>query len=171
MRDLINGLLEYSRLTGKEHQFTEVDCALLLKEVLQQLAGSISEKGAVIKQSALPRVYGEPLLLRQLFQNLISNSLKFFKKKPLQIQVGSENRENEWLFWVRDNGIGIEPRFFEKIFELFQRLHTREEYPGAGLGLSVCKKTVELHGGKIWCESELGKGTCFYFTIPMKGAL
>ena len=151
MRDLINGLLEYSRLTGKDHQFTEVDCDVLLKEVLQQLAGSISQNGAEVKRAALPHVFGEPLLLRQLFQNLISNALKFHKKKPLQIQVGSEKRDKEWLFWVRDNGIGIEPRFFEKIFDLFQRLHTREEYPGAGLGLSVCKKTVELHGGKIWC--------------------
>jgi two-component system, sensor histidine kinase and response regulator len=171
MRDLINGLLEYSRLTGKEHQFTDVDCDLLLKEVLQQLEGSISGKVAEIEHTALPHVFGEALLLRQLFQNLISNALKFYEKKPLQIQVGSQKQGREWLFWVKDNGIGIEPRFFGKIFELFQRLHTREEYPGAGLGLSVCKKTVELHGGRIWCESELGKGTCFYFTIPLGEAL
>ena len=167
MRSLINGLLEYSRVTVKEKKFKNVDCNLVVKRILEQLYASINESGGKVECLPLPEVYGEPLLLGQLFQNLIGNALKFRNERPPQVEVGAEKREGEWLFWVKDNGIGIEPRFFQQIFRLFQRLHSREEYPGAGLGLAVCRKTVELHGGKIWCESELGKGSSFYFTIPI----
>jgi len=166
MRNLINGLLEYSQVTLKEKKFQNVDCNLVARRILEQLNGSITESGAKVEIASLPEVYGESLLLGQLFQNLIGNALKFRGERPPRVEVGSEKREDEWLFWVKDNGIGIESRFFQQIFRLFQRLHNREEYLGAGLGLAVCQKTVELHGGKIWCESEVGKGSCFYFTIP-----
>ena len=166
MRNLIKGLLEYSMVNLKEKQFQKVDCHSLVRRILDQLDGSISDSKAKIEITSLPEVYGEPLLLGQLFQNLIGNALKFCSGRPPQIEVGSEKREGDWLFWVKDNGIGVEPRFFQQIFRLFQRLHNREEYPGAGLGLAVCQKTVELHGGKIWCESELGQGSSFFFTIP-----
>ncbi|GEM_PF-849341 len=166
MRNLINGLLEYSQVTLKEKQFQNVDCNLLVRRILEQLNGSITESGAKVEILSMPEVYGEPVLLGQLFQNLIGNALKFCKDRPPQVQVGAKKHEGQWLFWVQDNGIGIEPRFFQQIFRLFQRLHNREEYLGAGLGLAVCQKTVELHGGKIWCESELGKGSRFCFTIP-----
>jgi signal transduction histidine kinase len=166
MRNLINGLLEYSQVTLKEKTFKNVDCNLVVRRILDQLNASITQNGARVEILTLPVVYGEGILLGQLFQNLIGNALKFCKDRPPEIQVGSEKQENEWMFWVQDNGIGIEPRFFQQIFRLFQRLHGREEYPGAGLGLAVCHKTVELHGGKIWCESELGKGSRFCFTIP-----
>ncbi len=169
MRSLINGLLEYSQVTLKEKKFQEVDCPALVGQVLQQLNASITESGAKVECLWLPEVYGEPLLLGQLFQNLIGNALKFSKKNTPRVEVGAEKRETDWLFWVKDNGIGIEPRYFQQIFRLFQRLNNREDYPGAGLGLAVCLKTVELHGGKIWCESELGKGSCFFFTIPFPG--
>jgi len=166
MRALINGLLEYSRVTLKEKTFRNVDCNLVVSRILEQLNAAITESGAKLECLPLPEVYGEEILLGQLFQNLIGNALKFRGERSPEVEVGAEKREGEWLFWVEDNGIGIEPRFFEQIFRLFQRLHGREEYPGAGLGLAVCRKTVELHGGKIWCESEFGKGSCFYFTLP-----
>ena len=167
MRNLINGLLEYSLVTLKEKKFKKVDCNLVVSRILEQLNASITQSGAKVEILPLPEVYGEQLLLGQLFQNLIGNALKFCKDRPPQVEVGAKKREGEWLFWVKDNGIGIEPRFFLQIFRLFQRLHNREEYSGAGLGLAVCQKTVELHGGKIWCGSEFGKGSSFYFTIPI----
>lgn len=166
MKGLINGLLEYSRATSGEHEFEEVDCEQLLDSVLEQLKAALHESGAKVERQPLPKVYGVPLLLGQLFQNLIGNAVKFCKGRAPQVKVGAERRGEEWMFWVKDNGIGIEPRFFQKIFHLFERLYTREEYPGAGLGLAVCKKTVDLHHGRIWCESEPGKGSSFYFTIP-----
>jgi hypothetical protein len=166
MRNLINGLLEYSQVTLKEKTFKNVDCNLVVSRILDQLNASITQSGAQMEILPLPVVYGEGVLLGQLFQNLIGNALKFSKDRPPVIQVGAGKREGEWLFWVQDNGIGIEPRFFQQIFRLFQRIHGREEYQGAGLGLAVCHKTVELHGGKIWCESELGKGSRFCFTVP-----
>lgn len=166
MRNLINGLLEYSQVTLKEKTFKNVDCHLVVRRILDQLNAAITQSGAKVEILPLPVVYGEGVLLGQLFQNLIGNALKFCKDRPPVIQVGAEKRESEWMFWVQDNGIGIETRFFQQIFRLFQRLHGREEYQGAGLGLAVCHKTVELHGGKIWCESEFGKGSRFCFTIP-----
>ena len=167
MRDLINGLLQYSRVAAKDRNFLSVDCNSLINQVIGQLNAAITESGAKVKFHGLPEVYGEPLLLGQVFQNLLGNALKFKKDQAPEVTIGAEKRDGEWLFWVRDNGIGMEPKYFDQIFRIFKRLHTRDEYPGAGLGLAVCKKTVELHGGKIWCESELGKGSCFYFTIPI----
>lgn len=167
MRDLILGLLEYSRVSSQRKPFQRVDCGSVVGMVLDSLKSSLTEKGAVVEYEVLPEVYGDPLLLELLFQNLIGNALKFCGNRPPQVRVGAERKEGEWLFWVKDNGIGIDARYFERIFVIFQRLHSREDYPGTGLGLAVCKKTVERHGGRIWCESELDKGSSFYFTIPV----
>jgi chemotaxis family two-component system sensor kinase Cph1 len=111
-------------------------------------------------------VRADGLQLAQLFQNLIGNAIKFRSEAPLTIHVGAKRAEDAWLFSVKDNGIGIDPQFQERIFVIFQRLHTRDRYPGTGIGLSICKKIVESHGGRIWVESEQGKGATFYFTIP-----
>jgi two-component system sensor histidine kinase/response regulator len=166
MRDLINGLLDYSRVTGKQHRFRTVDLNEVVQEVLEQMEASISAKQARIERAPLPVIEGERLLLGQLFQNLIGNALKFCRDRVPEIKIGAEEREGEWLFSVKDNGIGIEPKYFDQIFRIFKRLHTRDEFPGAGLGLAVCKKTIDIHGGRLWCESEPGKGSCFYFSIP-----
>jgi two-component system, chemotaxis family, sensor kinase Cph1 len=127
---------------------------------------SISAKKAHLERMSLPTIEGEKVLLGLLFQNLIGNALKFSKGRVPEIQIGVEEKASEWVFWVKDNGIGIEPKYFDQIFRIFKRLHTRDEFSGAGLGLAVCKKTVELHGGRLWCESEPGQGSCFYFSIP-----
>lgn len=166
MRDLIQGLLEYSRVGSQKHPFQKVDCGSVLEKVMEQLKVSLGEKNAHVEVQPLPEVFGDPLLLAMLFQNLIANAVKFCKNGAPEVQVGSRKGEGEWLFWVKDNGIGIDPKYFDRIFVIFQRLHNREEYPGTGLGLAVCKKTVERHGGRIWVESEPGKGATFYFTLP-----
>ena len=168
MRDLINGLLEYSRVTTKEHRFQKVDCGELVREVLEQMTASVSARQARVEVGPLPaELQADKLLLGQLFQNLIGNALKFCRDRTPFVQINAEKKETEWVFSVRDNGIGIEPQYFDQIFRIFKRLHTREEFSGAGLGLAVCRKSVDIHGGRIWCESEPGKGSCFYFSIPL----
>ncbi|HJT24351.1 MAG TPA: ATP-binding protein, partial [bacterium] len=166
MRDLIHGLLEYSRVGSHKNPFQMVNCGVVLEKVMDQLKTSLTEKGAHVETQRLPEVLGDPLLLTMLFQNLIANALKFCKSSSPEIQIGCREGEGEWVLWVKDNGIGIDPKYFDRIFVIFQRLHSREEYPGTGLGLAVCKKTVERHGGRIWVESEPGKGATFYFTLP-----
>jgi signal transduction histidine kinase/PAS domain-containing protein len=170
MQSLIHGLLEYSRIgtKGSAPQSTNVKDAL--HKAILNLRTSIEESGATVRAENLPAVYMDPVQLEQLLQNLVGNALKFRSKitQP-EITVSSSRGDGQWLLWVRDNGIGIDPRFTERIFLIFQRLHTRNEYPGTGIGLALCKKIVERHGGKIWVESKPGEGASFFFTIPDTG--
>jgi len=165
MQLLIKDLLDYSGI-GYDKQLDTIDCKKMLAEVLGDMETCIRETRAKINVDRLPVVRGYAEL-RLVFQNLISNAIKF--KKPecdpvVDIRAASKN--NEWLFSVHDNGIGIEPEYFERIFTIFQKLHSRKEYPGSGIGLAHCKKIIGMHGGRIWVESEPGRGTTFYFTIP-----
>lgn len=170
MQALINDLLAYSRVGTKAKEFTATNCGDVLKRALKNLEIAIEESEAKITNTELPIVHGDITQLTQLFQNLIGNAIKFRGTKPAVIHVSAElqaeGTAQEWHFAVRDEGIGIERQYFERIFIIFQRLHGREEYPGTGIGLAVCKKIVERHGGRIWVESEPGKGSTFHFTIP-----
>ena len=127
---------------------------------------NIDEAKAIITNDELPKVRADASQLAQLFQNLISNAVKFHGTEKPHIHISVRDEGRDWLFSVRDNGIGIDQQYADKVFVIFQRLHTKEEYPGSGIGLAICKKIVERHGGRIWFESELGKGSTFYFTIP-----
>jgi signal transduction histidine kinase len=165
MSNLIKDILEYSRI-GKNKVFESVDCNKIVNDVLHDLETAIQESNAVINVGKLPVINGYSEL-RSLFQNLISNAIKYRKKdQQLVIDIGASKGEDEWNFWVKDNGIGIENIYFERIFTIFQKLHSQKEYPGTGIGLANCKKIVELHGGKIWVSSEPNIGSTFYFTIP-----
>ena len=168
MQCLIRGLLEYAQIGHKEADFGLVDCNAVLKEVLADLEQSIRETKASVVFSSLPKVYANRIQLRRLFQNLIDNALKFHGRKPPQIEIKTRNENGDWIFEVVDNGIGIEPRYFKKIFAIFQRLHTSEEYPGTGIGLSICQRIVDHHGGQIWVESNHGSGSTFGFSLPTK---
>lgn len=170
MQTLIDDVLAYSKvdLQGIEWQLTEVETAL--NQALGNLRGRIAETGTVITHDSLPTIVAGGTQLMQLFQNLIGNAIKFQQKDvPPQIHVGVQRQEEHWLFWVKDNGIGIDPQFADRIFVIFQRLHTRDEYAGSGMGLAICKKIVECHRGRIWVESQLDQGATFYFTIPVGG--
>ena len=169
MQTLIDDVLAYSRVDMQAiaFQLTEVEKAL--DYALGNLRTRISESRAVITHDPLPTVMADNTQLMQLFQNLIGNAIKFRSNQPPEIHVGAQRVEDAWLFSVRDNGIGIDPQFAERIFVIFQRLHTRDEYPGTGMGLAICKKIVECHRGRIWVESEVGQGATFYFTIPVGG--
>lgn len=169
MQALINDLLTYSRV-GKKREFDTVDVNRVLDRVLVNLKSQVEETGAIIRYSDLPQVYGDSLQLVQLFQNLISNALKFHGAQSPIVQIAAREESDKWLFSVRDNGIGIPAKYMEKIFVIFQRLHKREEYPGTGIGLAICKKIVLCHGGSIWLESQVGEGTTFYFSIAKKGS-
>jgi PAS domain S-box-containing protein len=166
MQLLINDLLAYSRIGTKGKPPELVDAHAVLGEAIKNLAMNINEIKAIITNDGLPTVRADAFQMGQLFQNLISNSLKFRGEERPHIHISSRDEGKKWLFSIKDNGIGIDPQYADKIFVIFQRLHTREEYPGSGIGLAICKKIVERHGGRIWFESELGKGTTFYFTIP-----
>lgn len=164
MQSLINDLLEYSRI-GRDNSIIEMNCNTILEEVIKDLSSSIKNSDTDIKSEQLPIINGYSDL-KSLFQNLISNAIKFRKKntQPI-IHITVKSKDKEWLFAIKDNGIGIDNIYQDKLFKIFQRLHTKEEYPGTGIGLAQCKKIVELHGGKIWIESEPEKGSIFYFTI------
>jgi len=166
MRDRIEALLTFSRVDAVFDQPTEVDCGEALKEALTSLSQVIEESGARITHDQLPVVSASRLLLAQVFQNLISNALKFHGDHPPVVHVGVKNDGDQWLFSVTDEGIGIDPLHCERIFRLFQRLHSQEEYPGTGLGLAICKKIINQHSGHIWVESVSGGGSTFYFTLP-----
>ena len=170
MQRLINDLLAYSRIGRKDDSLlTELDCNQVLRRVLESMSVIIASSNAKVTFDPLPILNGNESSFVQLFQNLIGNALKFHGQEPPRIHINAKQSGQEWIFCVKDNGIGIEPQYKEKIFLIFQRLHSREEYPGTGIGLSICKKIVESYGGKIWVESEPGKGSNFYFTIPTKG--
>ncbi|MEJ0104148.1 MAG: ATP-binding protein [Bacteroidota bacterium] len=165
MSALINDLLEYSR-AGKDVQRLKIDCNQLVAEVLEELSAVIKETQAMVTVSVLPTLYGYASL-KSVFRNLIGNAVKYTKKDELPVvTITCKDTGKEYLFSIKDNGIGIEAKYKERIFIIFQRLHTRNEYAGTGIGLSICKKVVELHGGKITVESEPGKGSEFNFTIP-----
>jgi light-regulated signal transduction histidine kinase (bacteriophytochrome) len=165
MQQLIQDLLSYSRLTtrGKALELTESQTAC--NNALANLRKSIEDSGAKVVVGTLPAVLADAVQLSQLFQNLIGNAIKYCQRRP-EIQVEARADGKDWAFSIRDNGIGIDPRYCERIFQMFQRLHTRNEYSGTGIGLTICRKIAERHGGRIWVESQPGRGSTFWFTIP-----
>jgi light-regulated signal transduction histidine kinase (bacteriophytochrome) len=166
MSALVKALLDFSRL-GNDRKLTNVDCNELVNNVISDLQTMIKNSNAVIGVAKMPRLNLYEIEIRQLFQNLISNAIKFQKKNERpEVQISATMTDEKWQFSVRDNGIGIAPVHFQRIFDIFQRLHTVDEYAGNGIGLANCKKIVELHQGEIWVESILGKGAAFIFTIP-----
>ena len=166
MKQLISDLLTYSRITshGKEPRLVSVQAAF--GRAMADLRGVIAETGAQVTHDSLPEVMGDETQLTQLLVNLLSNAIKFRGEQPPRVHLGARKEGAEWIFSVRDNGIGIAPEGFERIFQVFQRLHTRQKYPGSGIGLAVCKRIVERHGGRIWVESQAGRGSTFFFAIP-----
>ena len=169
MKALIMDLLEYSRVgTGKEN-FTPVDTAVVMKEVGEIFHEKIIAARAEIEFGVLPVITGDKVQMTQLFQNLLSNALKYHSNRPPVIRIGAQEETTQWKFSVADNGIGIDSQFFDKIFIIFQRLHNKTDYGGTGIGLAICKKIVERHGGRIWVESTPQQGSTFYFTIHKKG--
>ena len=167
MQQMIDDLLAYSQVIARTKPFEPTNCETAFDQALANVKMAIEESGALVTHDPLPTVMADASQMVQLFQNLFSNAIKFRKEKP-RITVSAVQRGNEWLFSVQDNGIGIAPEFMEYIFKMFEREHASSEYPGTGVGLAICKKIVEHHGGRIWVESEQGKGTTFYFTIPAK---
>jgi len=168
MQTLIQDLLAYARVGTRGRPLEPTDCEQVLQSVLANLKLAIDESHTVIAHEPLPTVQGDVVQLTQVFQNLIGNAIKFRGKRPPKIEIGARRNNGEWIFHIKDNGIGIDAKNFERIFVLFQRLHTRQEYPGTGMGLAICKKIIERHGGRIWVESKPGEGTAFFFTIPVK---
>ncbi|MDQ7076193.1 MAG: ATP-binding protein [Gammaproteobacteria bacterium] len=165
MKMLVNGLLEFSRLSSQEKELNEVGSGAVLLAVLENLELSIGDSGALIEYGQLPMVMADSHQLQLLLQNLISNSIKYRCEGDLKIRLNAEWLEGFWRFSVTDNGIGMEPQHFDRIFKIFQRLHAQGEYSGVGIGLAMCKKIVERHGGKIWVKSDVGVGATFYFTL------
>lgn len=168
MNRLIKGLLEYSRLSTENIQFKEIDGNWIIEQVLESLQSAIENSSAEIKRDEMPKLMGDEVQIEQLFQNLISNAIKYRHPEVApQIQITVEESLNQqYLIGIHDNGIGILSENFQQIFQVFQRLHTGDEYPGTGIGLAVCQKIVDNHGGSIWVESEGDRGSTFYFTLP-----
>ncbi len=169
MQRMIQDLLAYSRVGTKGKEFEMMDSTHALGQAVANLFGAIDESGAIVINDNLPTVKADETQIAQLFQNLIDNAIKFRGKEPPRIHIGVKKKACEWLFSVHDNGIGIDSQYGERIFEIFQRLHEKEKYPGTGIGLSICKRIVERHGGRIWMESKPRNGTTFFFTILRKG--
>ena len=171
MQHLIEDLLAYSRVGTREKEPRLCESEQIARSALKNLSVAVEESGASIEIADLPEIKCDALQLETVLQNLIANAIKFRNRgKPCVIQISARQEGQNWIFWVKDNGIGIEPRHFERIFQVFQRLCTREEYPGNGIGLAICRKIVERHHGRIWLESQAGAGTTFYFTIPVTAA-
>jgi two-component system, OmpR family, phosphate regulon sensor histidine kinase PhoR len=169
MQQLINDLLTYSRVTARWKEPRRVEVQAAFDRAVADLRGMIAETGTEIAHDPLPEVQGDETQLAQLLMNLFSNAIKFRGDQPPRIRLGASREAGQWVFSVRDNGIGMEPRDFDRIFQVFQRLHTRQKYAGSGIGLAICKRIVDRHGGRIWVESEPGRGSTFYFTIPDRG--
>lgn len=166
MQLLLDSLLEYSRVQSIDRLIEDVEGELILKKAMTLLQESIDKSGAQINSKDLPSFLADSEQMVRLFRNLLDNAITFADGQTPQIDVTAEQKSDQWIFSIRDNGIGIEPKFFDRIFDLFQRLHRQDEYPGSGMGLSICRKIVELHNGRIWVESALGEGSTFHFTIP-----
>ncbi len=161
----IERMLEYAKV-GNELKLRPIDCGAVFRTVRERLQEQIKECGAAVTAGRLPTVRVDEPLLAQVLENLIGNALKYrARKRAPKVRVGAERHDGEWRLWVRDNGEGIKEAYFRRIFELFKRNHT-EEIPGHGIGLSFCQKVIEHHGGRIWVESEYGKGSTFFFTLP-----
>ncbi|MGO9388253.1 MAG: ATP-binding protein, partial [Methanobacterium sp.] len=169
MKYLIDDLLAFSRLNTQAKKFENVNLETVLINVLSNLSISIQENNARITHDTLPTVKADESQMMQVLQNLIVNAIKFHGPTPPIINISTQKEENEWIFAVSDNGIGIDPEYQKQIFEVFKRLHTRKDYPGSGIGLSISQKIINRHSGRIWVESELGKGSTFYFTLPSIG--
>jgi signal transduction histidine kinase len=168
MKVLINDLLSFSRVQTQGKPFENIKTEDALKEVTNNLKYLIEESGAVITHAPLPEIHADKGQIEQLLQNLISNAIKYCNDDKPRIDISVNQANEEWVFSITDNGIGIDPQFFDRIFIIFQRLHGKDAYSGTGIGLAICKKIVERHGGKIWVESEPGKGATFYFTLSGK---
>ncbi|HUR60891.1 MAG TPA: ATP-binding protein [Candidatus Thermoplasmatota archaeon] len=169
MQSLINDLLAYSRVSQANRPMSTVEMGTVLDTALANLRVALQESKATIVRDPLPAVEGDRSQLVQLMQNLVGNALKFrAKDRPVQVHISAKEANGQWTIGVRDNGIGIERQYYDRLFVIFQRLHAREEYEGTGIGLAICKKIAERHGGRIWVESEPGKGSTFYFTLPAR---
>jgi PAS domain S-box-containing protein len=167
MQTLINALLTYSRVGSAPQSSESIDCAVVLQDVLTNLQVTIAKNDAIVTHDPLPKVHGDRTQLMQLLQNLIGNGIKFRREDTPHIHIGVKRLSDKWLFSIQDNGIGIEAQYTDRIFVIFQRLHSRAEHPGTGIGLSICKKIVERHGGNLWVESQPAQGSTFYFTLPL----
>jgi light-regulated signal transduction histidine kinase (bacteriophytochrome) len=168
MEVLIEGLLAYCRLGSQAKTFELVNCEKILDRALSNLQLAIEETKTQIIRNPLPSVVGDPDRLVQLYQNILANGIKYHGKTSPIIEIGAKAQGQEWLFWVKDNGIGIDPQYSDRIFQIFQRLHSLQEYPGTGIGLAICHKIIEHHNGRIWVESNLQQGATFYFTLRNK---
>ncbi|MFQ5944503.1 MAG: ATP-binding protein, partial [Anaerolineales bacterium] len=166
MQRMIEDLLTYSRAGARDTPRAATDLEQVFNHVLAEFKQSIEASGATVTWDALPKVNAEQMVMGRLFRYLVGNALKFKGDEPPEIHIGAERTEKEWQFSVRDNGIGIDPIYFDRIFSIFDRLHTNQEYPGTGIGLALCKRIVQGYGGRIWVDSEPGAGSTFSFTIP-----
>ncbi|WP_192257431.1 sensor histidine kinase [Mesorhizobium silamurunense] len=168
MQALINDLLAYSRVSTQANAFEAIDCNVVVERALANLHAAQVENRAIIRKPELPTIVADNFQMVQLFQNLIGNAIKFRRDQIPEVDIAARREGQEWVFSVSDNGIGIDPKYIDRLFAIFKRLHTRAEYPGTGIGLAICKKVVERHGGRIWVESELDRGSAFFFTLPCR---
>ncbi|HZX33300.1 MAG TPA: ATP-binding protein [Rhodocyclaceae bacterium] len=171
LQNLIHDLLAYTRLDVQGLPFTAVDLQKLFSEVRSSLGGLIRDTGAEVTSDSLPTVLADRTQIAQLLQNLVENGIKYNRSQPPRVEIACRRQGAEWLFSVRDNGIGIDPRHHDRIFEIFRRLHSYSQVPGTGIGLALCRRIVERHGGRIWVESEPGAGSVFHFTLPIRTRL
>jgi len=170
MKQLIEDLLAFSRVGTRARELREVDSGAALAKALSNLRAAQEASGAAVSHDPMPAVIADASQLTQVFQNLIGNAMKFRGAEPPRIHVGAETRDQVWVFTVKDNGIGLDPQYSDRIFMMFQRLHNKAEYPGTGIGLAICKKIVDRHGGRIWVDSQPGEGSTFGFTLPRQPA-